>query len=193
MAFNSGLGMAQSYYAATANAFASAPKLEGDHSADVVRDRRRLHRPVRSAASGRTRLYRHPAGSGPHRLGRIGPQWRADDPRSGAKAQADLVKTLRRRRKARTLFDLALEARTLTVERIHKHNIACDLVLNGHLLAGAKAGRCSVDGRRGRRRFTAIMDYPHASVLTPAETRERLNAPNYHHGLLDAWVGIYTR
>ena len=36
MAFNSGLGMERSYYVATANPFAPAPKLEGEVVADVV-------------------------------------------------------------------------------------------------------------------------------------------------------------
>ena len=40
--------------------------------------------------------------------------------------------------KAKTLFDLALEARALTLERIAKHNIDCDLRANGHLTLAAK-------------------------------------------------------
>jgi gamma-glutamylputrescine oxidase len=36
VSFNSGLGMERSYYAATANPFAPAPKLEGEIDADVV-------------------------------------------------------------------------------------------------------------------------------------------------------------
>ena len=36
MSFNSGLGMERSYYAATANPFAPAPRLEDEAHADVV-------------------------------------------------------------------------------------------------------------------------------------------------------------
>jgi hypothetical protein len=43
---------------------------------------------------------------------------------------------------------LALEARTLSVERIAKHNIACDLRVNGHLTVAAKPAICAGCGKK---------------------------------------------
>jgi gamma-glutamylputrescine oxidase len=90
--------------------------------------------------------------------------------------------------KARTLFNLALEARALTHERIAKHNISCDLVTNGHLTAAAKPA--DLGWMRAEAEALATrMDYPHALVLSREETREKLNSPSFHGGFLDAGGG----
>ncbi len=186
MAINSGLGMAQSYYANTANAFAPAPKLEGAREADVC-----------VIGGGYTGLSAalHLAERGYAvvllEAGRIG--WGASGRNGGQmipglrKGASDLIK-IYGEAKARMLFDLALEGRSLVVDRVQQHNIACDLTLNGHLLAGVKANDVAWMEEEVEA-LQRAMNYPHASVLTPSETRERLNSPIYHHSLLDSLGG----
>ena len=66
--------------------------------------------------------------------------------------------------KARTLFDLAMEARALTLAAIAKHEIKCGLHTSGHLIAAAKpadlAWMCAE-----AEALTQGMNYPHARVL----------------------------
>src|SRR6185295_11165544 len=112
--------MARSYYAATAHAFEPAPALAGEIETDVVvigGGYTGLHAALNAAESG-YRVVLLEA----ERIG-WGACWR--------KGAAELVQRYGEAQ-AKTMFGLALEARTLTLQRIAKHNIDCDLTTNGH-------------------------------------------------------------
>ena len=184
--FNSDLGMAGSYYAATANAFAPAPKLEGEARADVVvvgGGYTGLHAALNAAERGYSVIVieagRIGWGASGRNGGQIIPGWR--------KGAAELVRSYGAAR-ARTVFDLALEARALVFDRIAKHSIACELIGNGHLTAAVK--RADLRWMHEETETLArVMDYSYARVLDRRETREKLNAPDFHGALLDARGG----
>jgi gamma-glutamylputrescine oxidase len=187
VSLNSDLGMANSYFAATANPFEPAPKLEGEMRADVVvigGGFTGLSAALSAAERGFAVILLE--------AGRIG--WGASGRNGGQmipgfrKGLADLAKRYGPER-ARALFALSLEARTLVLERIAKHAIACDLSTNGHLLVAAKA-----DDLRAMEAeveaLSILANYPHARVFSPAETRAKLHSPLYRYGaLLDHWGG----
>lgn len=186
MSFNSGLGMERSYYAATANPFASAPKLEGEARADVVvigGGFTGLHAALNVVERGFSVILLEAGRIGWGASGRNGgqmiPGWR--------KSATDLVARYGEA-KARTLFDMAMEARNLSVERITKHNIACDLRVNGHLTVAAKPADLSWM-REEADVLARVMDYPNARVLSADEARAKLNAPAFHGGFLDECGG----
>lgn len=186
MSFNSGLGMERSYYAATANPFARAPKLEGEARADVVvigGGFTGLHAALNAAERGFSVILLEAGRIGWGASGRNGgqmiPGWR--------KSATDLIERFGEA-KARTLFDMAMEARNLSVERITKHNIACDLRVNGHLTVAAKPADLSWM-REEADVLARMMDYPNAHVLNANEARAKLNAPGFHGGFLDECGG----
>ncbi|MEZ6024082.1 MAG: FAD-binding oxidoreductase [Hyphomonadaceae bacterium] len=180
------LGMAHSYYVATANPFAPAPRLEGEARADVVvigGGYTGLHAALNAAERGFSVILLEAGRIGWGASGRNGgqmiPGWR--------KSATDLIAAYGADR-ARTLFDLAMEARTLTLERIARHGISCDLFTNGHLTLAAKRG----DRRWMQAEVEALaetMDYPHARVLGKAEADARVAARGFHGALLDAEGG----
>lgn len=183
---NSGLDMARSYYAATANPFAPAPKLEGEAHADVVvigGGFTGLHTALNAAERGFSVILLEAGRVGWGASGRNGgqmiPGWR--------KGASELIARYGAG-KARLLFDLALEARALTLERMAKHAIACDMVGNGHLIAAAKPADMNWMHAEADA-LARHMAYEHASVLTREETRAKLDAPDFHGGLLDAGGG----
>jgi gamma-glutamylputrescine oxidase len=180
--FNSGLGMERSYYAATANPFASAPRLAGEARADVVvigGGYTGLHAALNAAERGFSVILLEAGRIGWGASGRNGgqmiPGWR--------KGAAELVARYGEAH-ARTLFSLALEARTLTLERIARHNITCDLRTNGHLTAAAKPADLAWM-RAEAETLETVMRYPNARVLSEAEMRARVAGVGLHGGLLD--------
>lgn len=186
MGFNSGLGMERSYYVATANPFASAPQLKGEARADVVvigGGYTGLHAALNAAERGYSVALLEAGRIGWGASGRNGgqmiPGWR--------KGAAELVARYGKAQ-ARRLFDLALEARALTLERIARHDIRCDLRSNGHLTAAAKPGDLSWM-RTEAETLAGVMDYRQARVLSAEETRARVAAQGVHGGLLDAGGG----
>jgi len=186
MSFNSGLGMERSYYAATANPFAPAPKLEGEARADVVvigGGFTGLHAALNAAERGFSVILLEAGRIGWGASGRNGgqmiPGWR--------KSATDLIARYGEV-KAHTLFDMAMEARNLSVECITKRNIACDLRVNGHLTVAAKPADLSWM-RAEAEALARVMHYPNARVLSAAEAREKLDAPGFHGGFLDECGG----
>jgi gamma-glutamylputrescine oxidase len=90
--------------------------------------------------------------------------------------------------RAKVLFDLALEARALTLDRIAKSGIQCDLRETGHLTSASKPAdlswmRAEVDA------LTKTMRYDGTGVLSAADARGVVDAPQFHGGLLDAGGG----
>jgi gamma-glutamylputrescine oxidase len=178
--------MAQSYYAATAHPFAGAPVLQGAHTADVV--------VIGGGVTGLSAaLFAREKGYSVILLeaGRIG--WGASGRNGGQlipglrKGAAELV-ALYGKQKARALFDLSLEARSVTLGLISKYKIECDLRTNGHLLAAAKPGEM-FDFEEELHRLEIDMDYPHAQLLSREALREKLTSPLYHGALLDEGGG----
>lgn len=183
---NTGLGMERSYYVATANPFASAPTLKGEASADVVvigGGYTGLHAALNAVERGFSVILLEAGRIGWGASGRNGgqmiPGWR--------KGAGELISTFGKA-KARVLFDLALAARTLTLERIERHGIACDVRTNGHLTAAVKPTDLGWM-RAEAQTLAGVMDYPHARVLDREDARERLDSPIFHGGFLDAGGG----
>ncbi|MGE0742158.1 MAG: NAD(P)/FAD-dependent oxidoreductase [Hyphomonadaceae bacterium] len=182
MSLNAGLGMERSYYTATANPFAPAPTLQGEARADIVvigGGYTGLHAALNAVERGLSVIVLEAGRIGWGASGRNGgqmiPGWR--------KGAAELIARYGEAQ-ARTLFGLALEARALTLERIAKHSIACDLRANGHLTAAAKPSDVSWM-RAESEALARVMHYPNTRVLNREETCERLNAPNFFGGFLD--------
>ncbi|MGQ0531411.1 MAG: NAD(P)/FAD-dependent oxidoreductase [Caulobacteraceae bacterium] len=185
--FNSNFGMERSYYVATANPFAPAPKLEGDASADVIvigGGYTGLHAALNAAERGFSVILLEADRIGWGASGRNGgqmiPGWR--------KGATELIARYGKE-KARALFELALSARTLTLDRIAQHNIQCDLHVSGHLTLPAKA-RESAWMNAEAAVLADIMDYPHARVLSSVETREKVaTGVEFQGALLDECGG----
>ncbi len=183
---NNDLNFANSYYVATANTFASPPKLEGEAQADVViigGGYTGLHAALECRERGFSVILLEAGRIGWGASGRNGgqaiPGWR--------KGATELVK-LYGREHAKRLFDLSLEARQLVLDRIAKHNIACDVRMNGHLLAASKPSDLSWM-REEAEALARDMDYPHASVLSRDGAQAKLVSPIHHGAMLDALGG----
>ena len=185
MDLNAGLNMAGSYYAATASPFAPCPALAGDVEADLV--------VVGGGATGLSAAL-HAAKAGLKVVvlegGRIG--WGASGRNGGQmipglrKGALELIQMYGRER-AKALFDLALEARTLVVDLVAEHAIDCDLALTGHLLGAVKAS----DQRHFEAEVKCLneaMAYPHAELLDAGAARDEVDTP-YQGGILDRLGG----
>ena len=185
MAFNAGLGMPRSYYAATAHPATGFPRLRGEVQSDLA--------VVGGGATGLSAAL-HAAERGLTVVllegGRVG--WGASGRNGGQlipglrKGAAELVRLYGRER-ARALFELALEARTLVLDLIARHGIDCDLKTAGHLVGAVKASDLRWMAEEAEA-LAVTMAYPHAALLSAAETRGEVDTP-YHGGLLDRLGG----
>jgi gamma-glutamylputrescine oxidase len=186
MSLNSDFNMARSYYAVTANPFEPAPRLRGEARADVVvigGGYTGLHAALNARARGFSAILLEGGRVGWGASGRNGgqmiPGWR--------KGAVELIRAYGPQG-ARALFDLGLEARALTLAAIAKHNIQCDLREDGHLIAAAKPSDMSWMQAEADALAT-LMNYPHARVLNLADTRTKVDSPEFHGGLLDRGGG----
>lgn len=185
MGFNDGLGMASSYYAATAAPFERFAALRGEIQADLVvvgGGCTGLSAALHAAERGRSVVLLEG--------GRIG--WGASGRNGGQiipglrKGVAELVRLYGLER-ARALFNLSLQARALVLDLIERHAIACDLKTTGHLLGAVKAS----DPRWMALEVECLatqMDYPHAALLSAEQARAQVATP-YHGALLDRLGG----
>jgi gamma-glutamylputrescine oxidase len=98
------------------------------------------------------------------------------------KGAAELVRAYGRER-ARALFDLALEARSLVEERISRHTIACDFKPTGHLLAAVKPSDLKAMDEEAEC-LGQVMAYPHVERLSMEQVHGQV-AASYLGGLLD--------
>lgn len=183
---NDGFNFANSYYAATANSFAPTAILEGEHHADVVvvgGGYTGLHAALNAVERGYSVIVLEGGRIGWGASGRNGgqmiPGWR--------KGANELIARYGRE-KARQLFDLGLEARALTLERIDKHAIACDQRTKGHLTLAAKASDLEWM-RREAETLAQTMNYPRTRVLTATEAASRVASVEMHGGFLDEGGG----
>jgi gamma-glutamylputrescine oxidase len=187
MTFNANLDFERSYYLATANPAERFAALADPIEADVV--------VVGGGATGLSAaLHAREAGLSVALLegGRIG--WGASGRNGGQiipglrKGAQELVRLYGRRR-AKALFDLSVEARTLVVDLIARHAIDCDLSLSGHLEAAVKPGSWG-DMAVEVRCLTETMDYPHAELVDSAGARRIVDTP-YAGGILDKAGGHF--
>ncbi len=188
MSANAALGMAQSYYAATATPFAAISHADGEREADLCvigGGLTGLSAALSAAERGLSVILLEAGRIGWGASGRSGgqliPGWR--------KGAAELVKQFGKDR-ARSLFALSMEARNLVLARIAKHNISCDLRTNGHLLAAAKPSDL-IWMRQEAEALRAVMDYQCVRVLSSGEVRGKVASPLFHGGLLDEGGGHF--
>ena len=178
--------MERSYYVATANPFAPAPKLEGEAAADVIvigGGYTGLHAALNAVERGYSVILLEAGRIGWGASGRNGgqliPGWR--------KSATELIARYGEA-KARLLFGLALEARTGTLERIARHDISCDLRLKGCLTLAARRSDLSWMAAEAET-LAKVMHYPHARVILAQEARAKVDSPRFHGGLLDDFGG----
>ncbi len=185
---NDGLGMAGSWYAAVAANAPAHAALTGATQTDLV--------VIGGGATGVSAAL-HAAQAGARVVllegGRIG--WGASGRNGGQiipglrKGAVELIAAYGAER-ARALFELALEARTLVLKLIAEHAIDCDLRLTGHLLGAIKPGQ--LRGFEAEvRALEDILAYRHARVLTAAATGREVAAA-YHGALLDDGGGHFN-
>jgi gamma-glutamylputrescine oxidase len=185
-ALNEGLGMAESWYAATAHPWDASPVLSGEETADLV--------VVGGGCTGlAAAMYAAKAGRSVILLegGRIG--WGASGRNGGQiipglrKGAVELVDMLGTER-AKALFDLSLEARTVVTSLIAEHGIVCDLALTGHLL-GAVKGSDMAAFEAEATCLDRVMGYPHVLLLDEAEARAAVATPEFRGALIDEMGG----
>ena len=186
LSLNEGLGMAGSWYAATAHPWDALPVLAGDETSDLV--------VVGGGCTGlAAALYAARAGRSVILLegGRIG--WGASGRNGGQiipglrKGALELVDMLGVER-AKALFDLSLEARTVVTNLIAEHRIACDLSLSGHLLGAVKRGDMPAFEEEAAC-LDQVMGYPHVRILDEAEARDAVATPEFRGALIDEMGG----
>jgi len=186
--FNEGLGFRQSYYLATAADAPRRPRLTGDIKADVC--------VVGGGCTGLSAAL-HAAQRGLSVVllegGRVG--WGASGRNGGQiipglrKGAVELIARYGRH-EARAMFDLALEARSLVLDLIQRHAIACDLKLTGHLAAAAKSSDIAHYAKEIEA-LSSVMDYPHARLVLKADMANELACSGYYGGLIDELGGHY--
>jgi gamma-glutamylputrescine oxidase len=184
---NANLDFERSYYLASANPAERFAALTGDAEADVV---------VVGGGSTGLSAALHAARAGQSVIlleaGRIG--WGASGRNGGQiipglrKGAHQLVKLYGNER-GKAIFDLAVEARDLVAGLVDAHQIACDLVLDGHLEAAVKSSHLR-DMEAEVRCLDEVMGYPHARLLDARAAREIVDTP-YRGGLLDTAGGHF--
>ena len=183
---NEGLGMAGSWYVATAQHWQASPSMSGDESADLV--------VIGGGCTGlAAALYAARAGRSVILLegGRIG--WGASGRNGGQiipglrKGAVELVAMLGRER-AKALFELSLEARKVVTGLIAENGIDCDLALTGHLLGAIKRSDMAAFEEEAAC-LDAVMGYPHVRLLDQADTRSAVATPEFRGALIDEMGG----
>ncbi len=180
--FNTSLGIDRSYYVATANPFEPAPTLKGAVEADLC--------VIGGGCTGLSAaLHARERGLSVVLLegGKIG--WGASGRNGGQmipglrKSAMELV-DLYGAGRAKTLFNLSVEAMDLVVGLIQRHGIDCDLALTGHLEAAWKHREVEYLAEEAEC-LTNVMGYDHVEVLSKAQTHEAVATPFFHGALLD--------
>ncbi len=188
---NDSLNMAGSWYAATANParpglVRQSPAASGTAHYDVAI--------VGGGATGVSAAL-HLAEAGARvvllEAGRIG--WGASGRNGGQiipglRWGADTLLARLGAERAGALFQLALSARDMVVERIARHGIACDLRLTGHLTTAVRPG--DMAGFHAEAAAAARLGYPQLSVLDAPAARAAVATPN-HGALRDAGGGHF--
>ncbi|MDO7837384.1 FAD-binding oxidoreductase [Sphingobium sp. HBC34] len=184
-AFNSQLGIAQSYYAATATPPLETTRLTGAATADVAvvgAGCTGLAAALAAARAGYSVIVLEGGEIGWGASGRNGGQIIP-----GLRMSAfDLVRKYGADH-ARKLFDLATSARDAVVKLIQDEGIECDLRLTGHLTGAIRES--DMPGLEQEVRcMREVMDYPHASIIDHAAMQQEVARP-YVGGMLDMGGG----
>ncbi|MEO5706381.1 MAG: FAD-binding oxidoreductase [Alteraurantiacibacter sp.] len=173
------------YYAASANAFACQPVLEGEVTADVVvvgGGYTGLSAALHAAEAGLEVVLLEARRIGWGASGRNGGQM-IPGLRWGAK---DLVATFGEAR-ARDLLLLANSAGDAVRGRIARHGIACDL-RGGHFLAAVKPSHLA-DMKRELDLLQRLVGYDSARIVERGELGDYVASASYHGGVYDAAGG----
>jgi gamma-glutamylputrescine oxidase len=173
---------AGSYYAATANAFAPLPSLNGDISADVCivgGGYTGLGAALRLAQKGRRVVLLEAATIASGASGRNGGQIH-----TGHRRGQDYLEALMGRDEALALWRIAEDAKANLKELIREHAIRCDLK-SGLLIADHKPGFVKESAA-----YADLLrdhySYPHARAVGKEELDAMLGAKGYHGGYFDA-------
>lgn len=174
--------MAGSWYAATAQPWETSTVLSGDAVADLVvvgGGCTGLAAALFAAKAGRTVIVLEG--------GRVG--WGASGRNGGQiipglrKGALELLSMLGPER-AKALFYLSLEARGVVTGLIAEYDIACDLVLNGHLLGAVKRGDMAAFAAEAAC-LDLVMGYPHVRLLDETEAQRAVATPEFRGALVD--------
>ena len=180
--FNSGLGMAGSWYAATATPSPRDPVLAAELSCDLVvvgAGCTGLAAALFAARRGRSVIVLEGGEVGWGASGRNGGQI-IPGLRKGA---VELVQALGAER-ARALFALAVEARDLVRDLATDLQIDCDLTLKGHLLGALKPADLR-DFEAEAECLATVMDYPHVRLLDRQGAQAAVATPEFLGALVD--------
>jgi gamma-glutamylputrescine oxidase len=178
---------ANSYYAATVNAWERQPPLKGAHKADVVvagGGFTGLSAALACAEKGLSVILLEAQTIGFGASGRNGGQLIP-----GLRWSMREIDAAFGRERARAIFDLAWGAGDRVRSRIAKHTIACDLK-PGHLEAACKPAHFDVMQHEAAF-LNAHFDWDSISVVTPKDMRLHINGGGYHGGLYDAKGGHF--
>jgi gamma-glutamylputrescine oxidase len=174
-------GHPDSYYVATANAMPAQPRLEGTLRADVAivgGGYTGLSALLHLAERGYDAVLLEAARVGAGASGRNGGQLC-----SGQRLDQPALERLVGEGRARSLWRLAEDAKTLVKALIARHAIACELKLG--LLDAAYKPADALRLEREAEHLRARYDYPHARYVPRAEMAEMLATTRYYGGLLD--------
>jgi gamma-glutamylputrescine oxidase len=170
-----------SYYLATAVLPGEQPRLEGAVRADVcvvgggfTGLSAALHLAERGYDVVLLEAGRVGCGASGRNGGQVG---------SGQRLPQRTLERLFGETRARSLFDLAEEAKATVRERIARHGIACDLK-PGVLMAAWKSGD-AVYLERNTEHLNRAYGYHHARFVPRAEMAEMIGTRRYHGGALD--------
>jgi gamma-glutamylputrescine oxidase len=176
-----------SYYRATANPFAAQPSLVGDHKVDVCvigGGFTGLSAALTAAEAGYSVILLEAETVGFGASGRNGGQlipglrW----------GMADILSEFGPQR-ARTIYNVAMDAVNSVNARVAKHGIACDLK-TGHLEAAYKPAHYDAMLRE----LDVLQDdFGHATceAVAPADMAKHIDAAGYHGGLYERAGGHF--
>jgi gamma-glutamylputrescine oxidase len=184
--FNSGLGMARSWYAATAAPSPQDLVFEGEAGCDLVvvgAGCTGLAVALFAARSGRRVIVLEGGEVGWGASGRNGGQIIP-----GLRKGADELVGLLGVERARVVFDLAIEARHLVAGLVDELGIDCDLRLTGHLLGAVKPGDLKAFEAEAEC-LDRVMHYPHVRLLDRAAVQSAVASPEFEGGMLDGLGG----
>ncbi len=184
---NDDLGMAGSWYAATARPAPAFARLAGGADADLV--------VIGGGATGLAcALHAAEAGMTVVLLegGRLG--WGASGRNGGQLAFGPRLDIRKVEAKvggadARAIWEVSTEATRLVKRLIERHGIACDLKLTGHLTGAVKPGDLA-EFEAEARALDTVMGYRDVTLLSASEARAAVATP-YHGALVDRGGGHF--
>ena len=179
--------LANSYYAATANASAEPTRLAGHHRADVVvvgGGFTGLSAALACAEKGLSVILLEAETIGSGASGRNGGQLIP-----GLRWGIGEIDAAFGRDRARAIFDLAWSAGQRVRDRIRVHGISCDLK-SGHLEAACKPAHFA-DMQREAEVLARDFGWASAEIVQPGDMATHIRGGGYHGGLYDRGGGHF--